>query len=328
MDNIYVLSSIVALSTKLAMLVLGRKSLFETPPLLIVFVAAFFVANLVEFSGFSFFNQNIDLAFYPLCAYYFALVTVAFSMLGLSIQSVGKLSRNVTISLVVIWGFIGVALFTRGIVLDGVQSIGYSISKIEGPYYVIGPLSCLMPLLISLGILIYGLFTKKGQDRSFCIVLIFALVPVLATQISVAALMASGVKINATIVLSFASILSVGILIYYQKIIYAFRFVSVCKSTGESDFMTIVDDVYSHKVSLGDASILFQAAIVRQTLKKTNDDYKLAHELLGAGGSESTQRRCLKKAKAIDDKSQAEGSSESSPIGLTPRYISRAIDTP
>lgn len=326
MDNIYVLSSVFALSMKLAMLLLGRKSLVKTPPLLIIFVAAFFVANLIEFAGFAFFNQNIDLAFYPLVSYYFALVTVAFSMLGLSIQSVGKLSRNVTIALAVTWGLIGIALFTRGIVLSGVQSIGYSLSKIEGPYYVVGPLSCLIPLIISLGVLIYGLFIKRGQDRSFCIVLIYALVPVLATQVSVAALMASGVKINATIVLSFASILSVGILIYYQKIIYAFRVVAVCRVTGESDFLNIVNDVYTQKTTLNDASILFQAAIIGQTLKKTNGDAQEAHKLLGAGGSESSQRRCFKKVKAIEDKVLED--KERSLIGLTPRYMSTVIDTP
>lgn len=66
MENYFVLTSIFALALKLVLFVRGRSALADACPFLGAALASLFLANLLEFSGFAYFNHHIEVALYPL----------------------------------------------------------------------------------------------------------------------------------------------------------------------------------------------------------------------------------------------------------------------
>ncbi|MFL0802469.1 MAG: hypothetical protein K6L81_02040 [Agarilytica sp.] len=302
MDNIYVLPSIFALALKAVIFWQARSRLSNACVIFITFLVAIFIANAIEFSGFAYFNYHVEYALIPLIAYYFALITAAFAMLGLSLSSVGRLSLLVVRSLLFTWACLGVAMFFPGFVVADVESINYSLTRVPGPGYIIGPLAFLVPNLIAFCILIYGIVFRAGHKRARCVLLLLALLPLIMTLVIVSTLMANGVPINMTIYFSFASIVSVGVLVSADGKFYGFSLLSTIKGTREHEFAKIVNKAYDEYLPLDKATHLFEYAVVLRALAQFHGDEQEACRVLGI--SRSTLQRKIKRGKDAEEGGQ------------------------
>lgn len=290
MDNIYVLPSIFALAFKLVVFVRGRPALAGANPFLLGAIGSLFLANAIEFSGFAYFNQHPNIARIPLCGYYFSITSFAFSMLCLALSGIGRLNKLALWGIALVWASLSTLLFSPDLVIAGVQSINYSITRIKGPLYVLAPLGFLLPNLIASGILIYGIITRRGEQRRLLANNLLAVLCILITELAVAALMAKGAKVNMTMCLSFMSIASVWLLIASDNKL-AFTLLASIQG-DERTFIRLTYAAYNDTPQLDDATTTFKLALIEKTLNNCDGDLDKAAKILGK--STSTLRRIIK----------------------------------
>ncbi len=301
MDNVLVLPSIAAIALKLTFMWAGRGYLGKAPSLVILFLSSILATNVIEFLGFAYFNKNLEYAFFPMVLYYISLITVSFSLLGLTLQVLDFWSKTISRVLIGIWATICVTVFAPGAVVAGVTSLGYALSAIKGPFYAVGPLSCILPLLISTLLLIWSI--RKNKKAPCSIILLACISPLLLTEVSVAVIMANKIKLNGTIILSFTSIISVMSLVFYKHVLSFSNSVSRKLSGKDGEILSIARRTLqdSQGLSLKDAVTLFQYQLIKQAIDQAGGDHDKAYELLGDGGSISNQRRYLKKGAALEE---------------------------
>lgn len=297
MENIFVLPSIFALALKLVVFWRARARLSSASIFALLILASLFGANILEFSGFAYYNQHLDRALIPLCGYYAALTMFSFSMLAFSLSTINKLSK---VSLCIIGG-LGllscIALFVPGFVIAGVDSTGYALTRIKGPAYIIGPLSFLLPSIIALFVLTYGCVKKSGDIRAESAALLGVLLPILTVQLVVVVLMARGVAVNMTIYLSFASVVSVAALVSADAKFVGFKLLAFLGKGDEHTYLSILHKMYSEDLTLKQSAKVFDYAIVVRALRRCEDDVKKAEEVLGV--SRSTIKRRIADGKSV-----------------------------
>lgn len=295
MEIIYTIPTVIALLIKGVILWRGREALRSVNILVVTFLISVIGANLLEISSFTF-ADNLDYAFYPLCTYYFALTTLAFSILGMSIRVMGKLTNTVLCVLVVLWLALSIPLFLKGVVIDGVESIDYSLTRIKGSMYFIGPVGFLLPNIFALAILVFCVLNGRGRVRESSALLLAVLSPIIFTELIIIFLMANGAKVNMAIFLSLTSIISVYALVYGQRRRHGFSFLAVVHGTDESDFMALSYKAYSYGISMAQATTIFEYAIALRALKDVAGDvnkttrYKIAAETLGSSPSSLSRK--------------------------------------
>lgn len=237
--EIYVVPSILALALNLKLLIVfsGRRSFRTASPYLWFFFAGLFGMNANELFGF-FYVNNADEGFVFLVGYYLSLLTAFFSSLCLAISLTKPLSRLLRLTIFCLYLFFCLITIIPDIAISGAESIGYSITRVPGPYYYVLVVGMISPITLSIAFLLFlALKTKIYDEKRRAWVLLLSYVPIFSVVLVVIPLMALGVKINASIVSSLTICISLWILIYTESKERLYKFMTFLPWTRERAFV-------------------------------------------------------------------------------------------
>lgn len=228
----YAIPSFCAIIIKAWLLWQGRSRARENGALIIL-LGAFLALNLVEFAMFMLANRPDQIA-WLIHLYYFAATLSAAAVLNLFLYLTGNaksiLARaNVAIAIF----FIAISLMP-GVMVAGVENIGYSWMRIPGPLYIVWAVYAVSTLLFGVFLLLSGYQrSKDALQRRRCLAVLLGLLPGICCAIGTIVLMLLGVKINATVVLSSALIFFLVALIYSEQRYGLFKILALVPFTEE-----------------------------------------------------------------------------------------------
>ena len=139
---VYIVPSILALVLKSTILISGRHSLRHSNSWLLTFFLSLVVLNVLELVGFYFVLYPEEGLFW-LKTYYCFIIIAFFSLLLFSLQIVKHDSIAIKSILLLCFCVFTTPLLIPNAALLGVKSIGYSITRIAGPYYYLVQLGLL-----------------------------------------------------------------------------------------------------------------------------------------------------------------------------------------
>lgn len=282
MLTFYVLPSVVALSLKLMIFWFGRHSFKVASMWLWLFFVGLFGVNTAELIAF-YFTSIPEKGFFVLSAYYIFSVITCFSMLFLSLENAGKLTELIKRILLVCFVITVVSLLVPGIALLGVESIGYSITRIAGPYYIVVQLGVLLPLISSLLIsAYYSFYSSVYSVRKKSQVLLIACLPAFISVIIIMFLMQLGFQINASVILSLMITLALLILIYTEKRECQYKFMSLIPRTKEYMFVKkLANLIVDPTVGLEQGRELIEYEMIMEALSLSGGNKIKAASILG-----------------------------------------------
>ena len=297
MDNInlLVIPSVSAIAIKLLILWLGRKSLANVDFWAWTFFMVLFGMNLTELIGFVFqevLSNDARLLF--LIAYYGFTIVAGLSFLAIAMKISGDLSRPVA-HLIFATMVVGLTvLLLPNVGLLGIQSIGYSYTRIPGPYYWVLQIIILGGWLLGLCMLIHTL--RRGKDwipRRRAFAMLIATTPTGLGLVLVIILMQIGFKINATLMFSISTNFLLGVLIYTEYEFRLFHFLSSVPKTEENKLVcSIINNLASSRTyNLSRLSSEFEKLLIENALG--SHKYNKTKTAKSLGISRNTLRRKL-----------------------------------
>lgn len=291
MISAYMLPSITALALKLTIFWFGRHSLASSSLWLWLFFLGLFGMNLVELIGFFYVSKPQD-GIAWLSLYYISTELTFFSLLALSLDNANKLSKKLKVILVSIFTLCVIPLLIPGAALEGAKSIGYSVTRIAGPYYFLVQIGILVPLL---GAVIVSIFYSRHKYPYFIRrksqILLIACSPIFITIFIVVLLMQLGVNINASVVASLMTNISLLILIYTEHKERQYRFMSVIPKTREYRFVKgLARLITDPAIGLDEGRSLIEREMIQEALILNHGNKVKAAEMLGIS-RQTLQRR-------------------------------------
>ena len=190
-------------------------------------------------------------------------------------------------------------IFIPNAAIAGVQSIGYSVTRIEGPYYFLVQIGILVPLLASLLVMTFFYCTlKETLAKKRTLLLIIACSPFILSVFTIVGLMAVGVKINAVAIISLSICVTLWVLIYTERKEKLYRFMSFIPYTQENRALTHFSEFLANpSKGLNEAKEALERNMIREALSLCDGNKLHAASMLGV--SRQTLQRRLK---AIDEK--------------------------
>lgn len=212
----YIVPSMLAMLVK-AWLLFWRRSRAQDNGALFLLLGALLAMNLVEFSSFLMLD-NPQVITWLMHAYYCATTFAAATVLNLFLHLIGGATTQLTkLNWALAAIFIALSAMP-GVVIAGIENIGYTFIRIPGTLYTAWAVYVVSTLLFGVYLLAkgYANSTDTLQKRR-CLAILLGLTPLICSAIGIIVLMLSGVKVNATVVLSCAVIFFLVALIYAEK---------------------------------------------------------------------------------------------------------------
>ncbi|TQV81306.1 hypothetical protein FKG94_09435 [Exilibacterium tricleocarpae] len=291
---IYTLPSVSALAIKIIIFWMARHTLRSLSPWFLAFLIALCGINLIELITFAYVDRPYAAAGY-LTLYYLFAVGACILLLGLSLEIGNYLNLFLSQVLLVLGFTCALVLIIPGAAVAGVESIGYSITRVSGPLYWVLQVTILATLASSLGVLWYSYRCNADPvRRRRAFVLLIATVPAVAIVLLVALLMQLGVKINGAVFVSFSMNFLLIVLLYTEKQARLFNFLSMIPATREyRTFKTISPLLFGHTPTpLKDAQAVFERELIRGAVERCGGNKTHAADMLGI--SRATLLRKLK----------------------------------
>ncbi|WP_230537186.1 helix-turn-helix domain-containing protein [Teredinibacter turnerae] len=289
--ELYLLPSIVAISAKIALFILGWKALRKVDKSLLGFFVGLFGVNIFELALMISLKNPAGTLFFMMMYYNCAILTVAFFFhyaAKLSVLSNRYLDHG--IALIAVFAIASCSI--PGLAIDGVESIGYSITRHAGPLY---PVLQLTIVLGSLGALILLLLARRGKDvmtRRKSTILLVAVAPIIVSVIFVIVAMQFGWHLNATIIVSIETSFMMAVLFYTESQQRLFKLLAMIPSTEEHrQWEAISSMLYNPSLSLKEAQVQFAELYVQDAMRRAEGSQVKAAKLLGT--SRSTVYRYL-----------------------------------
>ncbi|MGI9287186.1 MAG: histidine kinase N-terminal 7TM domain-containing protein [Pseudomonadales bacterium] len=213
----YAIPSFCAIIIKAWLLWRGRSTAPENNALILL-ISALLVMNLVEFSMFMLSDSPREIALAVLNLYYFSAAFTAATILNLFLCLTANEAKNLKQFNWALAAIVGSISLIPGVVVAGVEYIGYTFMRVPGTLYVVWAVYIVSTLLFSVYLLLSGYKNNTNTlQRRRCLAVLLGLLPFICTAIGVIFLMIGGIKINATVVLSSAAIFFLVALIYSEQ---------------------------------------------------------------------------------------------------------------
>ena len=200
--GIYIFPSFVNLVIKLWLFWYGRASLTGKHRCLGALLVAFFALNLAEFIAFFCIGNEYHTILIVKCYWIAAVFSAAFMLLLADELTLRRIPAGLLTATAVLLALL-IAATDR--LIAGGTSIGYTVTRIPGEYYWILQIFVLGSVLGSVLLLAYGgLYLPDRQQRRKCTIIFLGFLPIVISVAVVLALMQSGLRINAAIIVSSA----------------------------------------------------------------------------------------------------------------------------
>lgn len=286
-----VLISVLALSLKLLALWNIKGLIKKASPFALAIAIAFLVMNVCELCGFYFASREGG-GLPILITYYAAAVLAAFSMFALALQTTRLRTKHWLIPLAILFCIIEATLIVPGAAIAGIESIGYSATRIPGPLYIVVQVGMLLPLGSMFGLLLFTLFNSKRRESvTKAKVYLFSFSPLAVVMILVIILMALGLKVNASGFISLTVCLTMWVLLFASNEKNQYLFLSFIPNTREHrSVYSIATNLASPDNGLKQALLELESRIIEETLAKTDGNITHASEILGIGRSTLSQK--------------------------------------
>ncbi len=265
------------------------------------FIGLWFL-NLIELLSF-FFSSSEEGFFWAISAYYLFVNVSLFSLLILTLESQIKTKQYIKIIILAVFLLLTIPTLIPGVVLAGSKSIGYSITRIPGPYYFIAQIAIILPVILSTFILFYQRNHKEEYTRERARILLIAGSPIFLSIISIVMLMQIGYAINTTIITSSMITITIFILIinerkygYFQFIDRAdvFKLTSLLPKTKDHQFVKNITHIVTNPdIGLSQGRELIEKEMIEEALSITEGNKEKAAKMLGI--SRQTLKRRLGK---------------------------------
>lgn len=301
--TLFILPSLVALGIKIWLFSVSRLALFRDNPYLAFFLCALFGLNLAELILFIVKN-NPQGALPVMMGYYVAAVFSAASYLILTI-SVVQGSKALTKMLLVLALIMSVLVCIPDIFISGTQSIGYSLTRAPGEHYGWLQAYLILSIATAIGVGFYGVIGHKDkivQKRS--LVVLIGTTPMALMTIAIISVMILDYRLNATIILSLMTSVTLAVLIYAEKRYRMFKFLSYVPYTQENQLRNQISLLVSEtidalfqkgqKVDFKNISARFEFTVINLAIEATDGNKTHAAEILQIG--KATLHRKLAKA--------------------------------
>ncbi|TQV81311.1 hypothetical protein FKG94_09465 [Exilibacterium tricleocarpae] len=291
---VYAIPSVLALALKIVIFLMARHSLRQIRPWLWVFLLSLFGANLAELTGF-YYTDNPAPSYYYMLGYYICALLACLSLLGLSLDVSGCPSRYFNRPIIVYGVLASVVVGMPGLVIAGVESIGYSVTRVAGPYYWVWQITAVVSLLSSLVVLAHC--WRRNQDplrRRRAFVLLIGSGPMVLMVVAVIAAMQVGFNFNAAVLVSLLITFLLMVLVYTETTERLFRFLSIIPTTKEHRSAGIISPlIFGHgPVHLKEASAVFEREVIKNAVERCGGNKTHAANMLGI--SRNTLLRKLK----------------------------------
>lgn len=294
MVTVYALPSVAALALKILIFWYGRHSFKVASIWLWAFFIGLFGMNLIELVGFYYVEQP-EKGIIWLTGYYISAILAFSALLALSLDNVDKLTYTLKIIIAVVFTAGVISLLIPGAALAGAKSIGYSVTRIAGPYYFVVQLSILLPLMSFLGCTAF--FSFKATDHSArrkSQILLLSCIPIFVAVILIMIIMQMGLMVNASVILSFMITLTLLILVYTEHKERQYKFMSLIPNTKESYFVKKLSKIITDPtIGLDQGRELIENEMIREALVISGGNKIQAASVLGV--SRQTLSRKLEK---------------------------------
>lgn len=277
---LYAIPSISAIAIKLVLLWRARQSLLITNQAFLAVFISLLALNISEMLLFTLNLKESGATILVMAYYIFGLFSIL-SVLGITLS----ITRQVfPIRTLATFGcLMAIFIAIPGLAIEGTKSIGYSYTRIQGPYYFVVQLALLVPFSASIGLLIHGALGSKSKEiKNKCSVLLICLAPSFVSLFIIVALMQFGFQINATVVISFSiNILLFGLL-YLEGKYHIYGLLSSLPGTKYNDSARILTQaLFDPNMPLEKAKELMDIEKTRYTLELTRGNQSEAARILG-----------------------------------------------
>ncbi|GAB1264814.1 hypothetical protein NBRC116493_22870 [Aurantivibrio infirmus] len=292
----YAIFSIAALLAKIGILSINFETIKKANYWFLSFFVGLFGINLIELVGF-YYPSADQLALFLITLYYLFVMLMAMTLLGISAQIAGRLSKNVTRVIQALLALSCLVLVIPGAALAGVQSIGYTYTRIAGPLYWVVQILLVGALLASVSLL--AVTAKYGKDllsKRKAKALLVAIIPIVVVSVGVVILMQFGLQVTGSVVGSFAILFFLIVFVIIENEQKLFGFLSFVPATAEFKLATEARSALSRVGSADLQSVVtyFEKAIINDALDKCEGNKTSAADMLGI--SRTTLRRKLEAA--------------------------------
>ena len=238
--------------------------------------------NLIELGGF-FYVGTPEEGVIGLTLYYIFTEITFFSLLALSLENAHILSRKVKIALIICLAIAMLPLLIPGAALAGAQSIGYTITRVAGPLYLVVQIGILAPLILSVLISIY--YSRNHvvhSARRKSQILLFACSPIYAAIFTIILLMQLGVQLNAVVIASLMTTITLLILLDTEHREHQYRFMSMIPRTWESQFVKeLTRTIADSEGGIAKGRRMMEQEMIREALIVARGNRVKAAKMLG-----------------------------------------------
>lgn len=294
MISIYMLPSIAALALKLTIFWFGRHSLASASAWLWLFFLGLFGMNLIELIGFFYIKKPLEGVVW-LSIYYICAELAFLSLLALALENAKKLTKTLK-SIIILFFILGtIPLLIPDAALTGAKSIGYSVTRVAGPYYFVVQLCIIFPMLSAIIISIN--FSQKKFSYSIrrkSQILLVACTPIFVSALLIMLIMQMNIAINASVILSLMINVSLLILIYTEHKERMYRFMTIIPKTREYLFIKNLSQLITDPtIGLDAGRNLIEREMIKEALILVDGNKLKAAQMLGV--SRQTLHRRLEK---------------------------------
>lgn len=289
----YATFSFLALSLKLLVLWIYRNSIWLLSPWALGVFSGFVAMNIVELIMFTF-PEPEHLARPFGVVYHLGAIVASASLVGLILSVVGCLPNWATVSIFTASGIGVLVIVVPGAGIEGMRDIGYSYSRIPGPFYWVFQLLILSFDFVAVVALIFGSwFSNSILVRRKSKALFLSLSPIIIVSVCVLVLMQMGFQVNALLLVSFAIILLlIGVIITETEVVKTggntnpgplFRFLTLLPGTEEHKLLKTARDTmcWGDNSSLDIAAKSYERMVISEAMKISKGNKAAAAKALG-----------------------------------------------